>query len=94
MFDRRTFLKILRQLAFCGMLLAGCVADAAERWDAEHFRKIKAFIKTPPSVDMDRIYILGHSMGGHGTYIFIQLDPAYFAAAAPSAGSGLRRNRK
>jgi len=30
-------------------------------------------------------------MGGHGTYIFIQLDPDYFAAAAPSAGSGLRR---
>src|SRR5210317_750709 len=30
-------------------------------------------------------------MGGHGTYIFIQLDPSYFAAAAPSAGSGLKR---
>ena len=40
---------------------------------------------------MDRVYILGHSMGGHGTYIFIQLDPDYFAAAAPSAGSGLKR---
>ena len=40
---------------------------------------------------MDRIYILEHSMGGHGTYIFIQLDPDFFAAAAPSAGSGLRR---
>jgi predicted peptidase len=39
---------------------------------------------------MDRIYIMGHSMGGHGTYIFIQLDPTYFAAAAPSAGSGLK----
>ena len=30
-------------------------------------------------------------MGGHGTYIFTQLDPDFFAAAAPSAGSGLRR---
>jgi predicted peptidase len=28
-------------------------------------------------------------MGGHGTYILIQIDPGYFAAAAPSAGSGL-----
>ena len=35
--------------------------------------------------------MMGHSMGGHGTYIFIQIDPDYFAAAAPSAGSGLRR---
>ena len=51
-------------------------------------KKIKALIKGLPSVDMDRIYIMGHSMGGHGTYIFIQLDPLYFAAAAPSAGSG------
>ena len=34
---------------------------------------------------------MGHSMGGHGTYIFIQLDTTYFAAAAPSAGSGLKR---
>jgi predicted peptidase len=65
--------------------------QAAELWNAKHFEKIKSLIKTLPSVDMDRIYVLGHSMGGHGTYIFIQLDPNYFAAAAPSAGSGLRR---
>ncbi len=65
--------------------------QAAGLWNAEHLRKIKALIRTLPSGDMDRIYILGHSMGGHGTYIFIQLDPGYFAAAAPSAGSGLRR---
>ncbi len=59
-------------------------------WNAEHFEKIKALIAELPSVDMNRIYIMGHSMGGHGTYIFIQLDPGYFAAAAPSAGSGLK----
>ena len=138
---------MLRQIVFCGLLLAGCVANAAERWDApyesqvfegmpcrvmkplgfdskksypvivslhgaggkgtnnskqlkdwnrqlaeeqrrkdfpcyvvapqaaglwnaEHLEKIKALIKGLPSVDMDRIYILGHSMGGHGTYYF------------------------
>ena len=37
---------------------------------------------------MKRIYVLGHSMGGGGTYTFIQSDPNYFAAAAPSAGGG------
>ena len=57
-------------------------------WDREHFENVKEVVATLPSVDMDRIYILGHSMGGHGTYIFIQIDPGYFAAAAPSAGSG------
>lgn len=68
--------------------------QAAELWNAEHLKKIKALIKGLPSVDMDRIYILGHSMGGHGTYIFIQLDPGYFAAAAPSAGAGRKQDEK
>jgi len=40
-------------------------------------------IKGLPAADMKRIYILGHSMGGHGTYIFIQLDPEYFACRLP-----------
>ena len=65
--------------------------QANQLWNADHLKKIKALIKTLPSIDTDRIYIMGHSMGGHGTYIFIQLDTEYFAAAAPSAGSGLKR---
>ena len=59
-------------------------------WEKEHFLKFKEIIKGLPSVDMDRIYILGHSMGGHGTFTIIQIEPDYFAAAAPSAGAGLR----
>lgn len=62
--------------------------QANELWNADHLNKTKALIKTLPAVDRDRIYIMGHSMGGHGTYIFIQLDTKYFAAAAPSAGAG------
>jgi len=58
-------------------------------WNETHLANIKAIIKELPSVEMTRIYLLGHSMGGHGTYILTQLDPEYFAAAAPSAGSGL-----
>ena len=65
--------------------------QAKELWDASDLKNIKTVIKNLPSVDMNRIYVLGHSMGGHGTYIFIQLDPDYFAAAAPSAGSGLKQ---
>jgi predicted peptidase len=41
--------------------------QAAGLWNAEHLENIKALIKGLPSVDMDRIYIMGHSMGGHGT---------------------------
>lgn len=68
--------------------------QAAELWNAEHLKKIQSLITTLPAANMDRIYIMGHSMGGHGTYIFIQLAPGYFAAAAPSAGSGLKRTGK
>ncbi|MEO0414630.1 MAG: dienelactone hydrolase family protein, partial [Verrucomicrobiota bacterium] len=63
-------------------------------WNAEQLTIIQSLIATLPSVDMSRIYIMGHSMGGHGTYIYIQLAPTYFAAAAPSAGSGLKSSEK
>ena len=62
-------------------------------WEKEQFLIIKEIIKATPSVDMDRIYILGHSMGGHGTFTIIQIEPKYFAAAAPSAGAGLRSTK-
>ncbi len=58
-------------------------------WDAAHLKKIKSVVAGLPSADMDRIYMLGHSMGGHGTFILLQIDPGYFAAAMPSAGTGL-----
>ena len=36
--------------------------------------------------DRDRIYLTGHSMGGHGTWHLAVNDPDTFAAIAPSAG--------
>jgi len=70
------------------------LAPQADRlWNAAHFKQIKKIIAALRSVDMKRIYILGHSMGGHGTYIMIQIDPGYFAAGAPTAGSGRRQTK-
>ncbi len=37
-------------------------------------------------IDMDRIYLTGHSMGGHGTWHLGSLYPDKFAAIGPSAG--------
>jgi len=43
------------------------LAPQANRlWDASHLTNIKDVVAALPSVDMGRIYILGHSMGGHG----------------------------
>ena len=66
--------------------------QADHLWDAVHLERIKELIADFPSVDMDRIYMLGHSMGGHGTNVLIQLDPGYFAAVAPSAGTGRKQD--
>lgn len=38
------------------------------------------------SVDADRIYVLGHSMGGFGSWNAIWARPDMFAAAIPTAG--------
>ena len=59
-------------------------------WNEIHYQAIKQIINNLPHFDKSRIYLLGHSMGGHGTYIFLQFEKDYFAAAAPSAGTGLR----
>lgn len=37
-------------------------------------------------IDADRVYVLGHSMGGMGTFTAIYQHPGRFAAAIPSAG--------
>ncbi|MCH2614384.1 MAG: prolyl oligopeptidase family serine peptidase [Opitutales bacterium] len=38
------------------------------------------------SIDSERIYVMGHSMGGAGTWNAIWAEPDKFAAAIPSAG--------
>jgi poly(3-hydroxybutyrate) depolymerase len=51
--------------------------DALETldWVMEHY-----------SIDPDRVYLTGHSMGGHGTWYLGSLYASRFAAIAPSAG--------
>lgn len=38
-------------------------------------------------IDADRVYVLGHSMGGLGTFTAVYQHPDRFAAAIPSAGT-------
>lgn len=44
-------------------------------------------IKQQGDVDMKRIYVTGHSMGGAATWQCLIKRPNFFAAAAPAAGS-------
>ncbi len=40
------------------------------------------------SIDTDRVYLTGYSMGGFGTWIGVSRHPRRFAAAVPIAGGG------
>jgi predicted peptidase len=40
------------------------------------------------SIDPDRLYVIGYSMGGFGTWDAIQRYPSLFAAAVPVCGGG------
>ena len=40
------------------------------------------------AIDTDRIYVMGLSMGGYGTWDLIQRHPEMFAAAVPICGGG------
>lgn len=44
------------------------------------------------SIDSDRLYVLGQSMGGFGTFAMITLQPQMFAAAVSICGGGDERN--
>ena len=41
------------------------------------------------NIDEDRIYLMGHSMGGYGTWITAVAKPELFAALAPFSGGGI-----
>lgn len=45
-------------------------------------------LKREFSLDTNRIYVAGLSMGGRGTFNLLQMKPGMFAAALPCAGAG------
>ena len=53
-------------------------------WDGEKVvALVKEIISTHPDIDTTRVYVLGCSMGGAGTWNTIFADPDLFAAAMP-----------
>jgi len=50
---------------------------------------LDAFIENDNNqIDVNRIYVMGLSMGGYGTWDAIQRRPNFFAAAVPICGGG------
>jgi predicted esterase len=48
-----------------------------------------AHVRQLYNIDADRIYLMGHSMGGYGSWIVSTTQPEIFAAIAPFSGGGL-----
>jgi hypothetical protein len=57
-----------------------------EEWGRLDALEVMDVVKERYNIDEDRIYLTGHSMGGHGTWHIGSLFPDRFAAIGPSAG--------
>jgi Secretion system C-terminal sorting domain/Phospholipase/Carboxylesterase len=65
--------------------------QSCTQWGKNHLLLCQKIIETTlQSVDMNRIYVMGQSMGGQGTYVFVGADPSYFAAAIACSSLGER----
>jgi dienelactone hydrolase len=57
-----------------------------ENWGRLDALEVLGLATSNLEIEPDRIYLTGHSMGGHGTWHLSTLHPDRFAAAGPSAG--------
>ncbi|MBI9072960.1 MAG: prolyl oligopeptidase family serine peptidase [Melioribacteraceae bacterium] len=67
-------------------LKAKSKSDFEMKGDMPIVLEIIETLKKEFKIDSDRIYVLGHSMGGFGSWMAIWENPELFAAAIPSSG--------
>ena len=59
--------------------------NTASNWEVDALNTMLDYIlENYPEIDTNRIYVMGHSMGGNGTWDWINESPERFAAASPS----------
>lgn len=63
-----------------------CPADTT--WDIEALDALLTHVLKTENVDPDRVCVTGLSMGGYGTWAWINAHPERFAAAVPICGGG------
>lgn len=69
-------------------ILASPQCPPNSRWSPEMVASLAEHISNSLSVDRDRVYLTGYSLGGSGTWAAAAYDPERFAAIAPLCGGG------
>ena len=88
---KRGFKKLrgydLAELAGKGMILLE--PNTAGLWEADSLDTMLDYVlENFPEIDKDRVYVMGYSMGGKGTWVWINESADRFAAAAPCGAGG------
>ena len=86
--DRSAKVKGLGLAELAGKDLILLEPNSAGDWNADTLNKMLDYVlETYPEIDTNRIYVMGHSMGGKGTWAWINESADRFAAASPNGFS-------
>jgi predicted peptidase len=82
--SRSAVVKGLSLAELAGKELMFLEPNSFDSWDPKTLNIMLDYIlEQYHNIDTNRIYVMGHSMGGSGTWAWIQESPERFAAAAP-----------
>ena len=81
-----------RNLDDCVLVMPQCPKDSFWVAKIESIRKFIDHIVAAYSIDTDRVYLCGLSMGGYGTWYTAMAYPDLFTAIAPCCGGGMAWN--
>ena len=82
--SRSAAVKGLSLVELAGKELMLLEPNSFDSWDPKTLNTMLDYIlEQYPNIDTNRIYVMGHSMGGSGTWAWILDSPERFAAAAP-----------
>jgi predicted peptidase len=82
--SRSAVVKGLSLVELAGKELMLVEPNSFDNWDPITLNIMLDYIlEAYPQIDSNRIYVMGHSMGGSGTWAWILNSPERFAAAAP-----------
>ncbi|WP_248722516.1 dienelactone hydrolase family protein [Seonamhaeicola sp. ML3] len=91
--NRSSKVKGLHLAELAGKELILLEPNSHGKWNPDTLNTMLDYIlETYTEIDRNRIYVMGHSMGGRGTWDWIQKSPERFAAAAPCGFSGISQN--